>query len=90
MDLYGRRFRFDHGLLSSLADRWQPHTNTFHLPVGEMTITLEDTEKLLRLALDGDAVAPVEVEKNWKVELLERFSKAELLSEGATFHQIHG
>jgi hypothetical protein len=76
MDLYECRFPFDNPLLSSLADRWQ-RTNTFHLPVGEMTITLEDVEKFFALPLDGDAVADNEVNDDWKSRLLERFSKAE-------------
>uniref|UniRef100_A0A8I6WPQ9 Aminotransferase-like plant mobile domain-containing protein n=1 Tax=Hordeum vulgare subsp. vulgare TaxID=112509 RepID=A0A8I6WPQ9_HORVV len=78
MDLYGCRFPFDYPLLSSLADKWQ-RTNTFHLPVGEMTITLEDVEKIFGLPLDGDAVADNEVNNwnNWKIRLLERFSTAE-------------
>ncbi|XP_050238370.1 protein MAIN-LIKE 1-like [Mercurialis annua] len=29
-------------LLSAFVERWQPDTNSFHLPFGEMTITLHD------------------------------------------------
>ena len=86
MELYGCRFPFDHPLLTSLADRWQ-RTNTFHLHVGEMTITLEDVEKLLCLPLDGDAVADNEVNNsnNWKTRLLECFSTAERKEDAPPF-----
>ncbi|KAH9301761.1 hypothetical protein KI387_013344, partial [Taxus chinensis] len=32
----------DNSLMVSLIERWDPATNVFHLPTGEMTITLED------------------------------------------------
>ena len=30
----------DHALIMSLVERWWPKTHSFHLPHGEMTITL--------------------------------------------------
>ena len=32
----------DWGLITSLVDIWHPKTHTFHLPIREMTITLQD------------------------------------------------
>ncbi|KAH9296025.1 hypothetical protein KI387_039613, partial [Taxus chinensis] len=37
-----RRIGRDHILMVALIDRWDSVTNTFHLPTGEMTVTLED------------------------------------------------
>ncbi|KAL9247562.1 hypothetical protein vseg_020980 [Gypsophila vaccaria] len=49
----------DNPLISALVERWRKETNTFHLTVGEMTITLEDVAYLLGLAIDGEPVIGV-------------------------------
>ena len=43
----------DHALITALVKRWHPKTHTFHLPHGEMGITLQDMEVMLRLPVDG-------------------------------------
>ncbi|KAK9989649.1 hypothetical protein SO802_029888 [Lithocarpus litseifolius] len=65
----------DHCLITALVERWRPETHTFHLPHGEMSITLEDVEVILGLPIDGEVlIGPTAVENgNWKqlcVELL--------------------
>ena len=42
------------GLISSFVERWHRETSSFHLPVGEVTITLEDVASLLHLSIVGD------------------------------------
>jgi len=44
----------DRGLLSSFVERWHRETSSFHLPVGELTITLDDVSSLLHLPVVGD------------------------------------
>ena len=40
-------------LISAFMERWHRETNTFHLLVGELTITLDDVSSLLHLPISG-------------------------------------
>ncbi|GLJ24294.1 hypothetical protein SUGI_0463500 [Cryptomeria japonica] len=44
------------GLLTTLAERWHSETCTFHLPMGEMIVTLEDVYRILRIPIDGELI----------------------------------
>ncbi|QHO31416.1 uncharacterized protein DS421_8g241420 [Arachis hypogaea] len=46
-----------HPLLVALVERWRPETHTFVLPVGEVTVTLEDVAYIFGLPIDGEAVS---------------------------------
>ena len=46
----------DWPLITCLVERWRPETHTFHVPVGEMTITLQDVAIILALRIDGPAI----------------------------------
>ena len=46
----------DHCLISALVERWQLKIHTFHLPHGEMSITLQDVEVIFRLPIDGEVL----------------------------------
>ncbi|KAM7474205.1 hypothetical protein LguiB_021448 [Lonicera macranthoides] len=43
-------------LVSAFIERWHPETNTFHLPFGEMTITLDDVCQILGVPVIGTCV----------------------------------
>ena len=43
----------DPGLIFAFVERWHRETNTFHIPVGELTITLDDVSSLLHLPISG-------------------------------------
>ncbi|CAL5330229.1 unnamed protein product [Camellia sinensis] len=44
-------------VVSSFVERRQPETNTFHLTVGEMTITLDDVATILGLPIVGKSIS---------------------------------
>ena len=43
----------DHVLITTLVEWWRPKTHMFHLPHGEMGITLQDIEVMLGIPVDG-------------------------------------
>ena len=46
-------------LIAGLVERWRPETHTFHLPFGEMTVTLQDVSALWGLPIQGVPVGGV-------------------------------
>ncbi|KAL5154420.1 Protein MAIN-LIKE 1 [Glycine soja] len=43
----------DQGLISSFVERWHRETSSFHLPIEEVTITLDNVASLLHLSVVG-------------------------------------
>ncbi|XP_021833585.1 protein MAIN-LIKE 1-like [Prunus avium] len=57
-------------VVSTFVGRWHPETNTFHMPFGEMTITLDDMSSILGIPVSSAAVAPLENDNDTNFELL--------------------
>ncbi|CAI0542311.1 unnamed protein product [Linum tenue] len=51
------RKELDTTLISAFIERWQPDTNTFHMPFGEMTILLHDVHHILGVPVDGERMS---------------------------------
>jgi hypothetical protein len=45
--------------------RWRPETHSFHLPCGEMTVTLQDAVMFLGLGIRGRPVIGSAVSEGW-------------------------
>ncbi|XP_078170300.1 serine/threonine-protein phosphatase 7 long form homolog isoform X2 [Carex rostrata] len=58
------RCQIDKGLITALVERWRPETNSFHLPVWECTVTLEDVSCLWGLSVTGKAISGY-TDDNW-------------------------
>ncbi|KAH1197919.1 Protein MAIN-LIKE 1 [Glycine max] len=80
----------DQGLLSVFVERWHRETSSFHLPVGELTITLDDVSSLLHLPVIGDlhAFEPLHVDD--VVQMLVDLLMVSLESARAETAQCHG
>ncbi|CAL1369377.1 unnamed protein product [Linum trigynum] len=59
----------DTTLISAFVERWQPDTNTFYMPFGEMTILLHDVAHILGLVVEGEVmVADSRQLEKWSLE----------------------
>lgn len=51
--LYTAYQNVSYGMLTALCERWNTWTSSFHLPMGEMTVTLDDAACLLHIPIEG-------------------------------------
>jgi len=59
-----------HMLVCAMVERWHQETSSFHLPVGEMTITLDDVACLLGIPVAGWLIQEEDLDPNHGVELM--------------------
>jgi len=63
----------DHGLICAFVERWHEETSSFHLPFGEMTVTLDDVACLLHLPIDDRLLSHGSISRDEAVELMETY-----------------
>ena len=56
----------DAPLLTAFVDRWRPETHSFHLPCGEVSISMQDVAMILGLPLEGNAVIGMIQTDGWR------------------------
>ncbi|KAI5430047.1 hypothetical protein KIW84_034575 [Lathyrus oleraceus] len=61
--------KIDTNLVSAFVERWHLETSSFHMPFGEMSITLDDVACLLHLPIRGIFWSPQDVTEELAVEL---------------------
>ena len=63
----------DHGLICVFVERWHEETSSFHLPFGEMTVTLDDVASLLHIPIDGMLLSHGSISRDEAVEWMEEY-----------------
>ncbi|XP_039685139.1 protein MAINTENANCE OF MERISTEMS-like [Medicago truncatula] len=62
-----------HALLMTLCERWHPETGTFHMPLGEMIVTLDDVACLMHVQIEGRMLShPKKMSKHERATLMVR------------------
>lgn len=77
--------------ITALVDRWRPETHSFHLPCGEMTVTLQDVSMILALPIKGEPVCRSTSSDGWREAMRDLIGNApttEKMSAGAPYSWI--
>ncbi|XP_068486299.1 protein MAIN-LIKE 2-like [Phaseolus vulgaris] len=80
----------DRGLISAFVERWHAETNSFHLSIGEMTITLDDVSSLLHFPILGQFPTYVPLEYNGAATILTELLEVEEAHGKAEMRQCRG
>ena len=70
------KVRIDRDLISAAIERWRRETHSFHMPVGEISITLEDVSGLWGLPINGEPVTGL-TDDNWHEDVVQCFGRGE-------------
>jgi len=63
----------DHDLICAFVERWHEETSSFHLPFGEMTVTLDDVSCLLHLPIEGMLLSHASISRDEVEEWMETY-----------------
>ena len=62
--------QLNHGLICAFVERWHKETSSFHLPFGEMTVTLDDVSCLLHIPIDGMLLSHSTITRDEAVDMM--------------------
>jgi hypothetical protein len=68
------RFNYNAPLIAAFMDWWRPETHTFHFPISEMTLSLEEAVMLGGLSCAGQAMGTINNPATWQADFLPRFA----------------
>ncbi|XP_028051734.1 protein MAIN-LIKE 1-like [Camellia sinensis] len=57
-------------VVSTFVERWQPETNSFHMPFGEMFASLDDVSTILGIPMTGTSVSTNNLSRDEAVKVL--------------------
>jgi hypothetical protein len=57
---------FNATAITAMVDRWRSETHSFHLPCGEMTVTLEDMAMILGMLIRGRPITSRIESSTWR------------------------
>jgi len=60
-----------HEFVSAMSERWHEETSSFHLPVGEMNITLDDVVCLLGILITGRLLPDRELNREEGIKMMQ-------------------
>jgi hypothetical protein len=61
---------FNATAITVMVDRWRSETHSFHLPCGEMTVTLEDVAMILGLSIRGRPITGRVDSTGWRERVI--------------------
>ena len=80
----------DTGLILGFVERWHPETNTFHLPIGEMTISLDDVWSLLHLPITREFCSTENLEYEDSLKIMMTFLGVDWVVASSELNQSRG
>lgn len=60
----------NHRMLNAFVERWYSETSSFHLPLGEMSIALDDVSCLLHIPIKGGFLDHGRIAKDETLEIM--------------------
>lgn len=80
----------NHRKFNAFVERWNTETPSFHLPLGEMSITLEDVSCLLHLSIRGKLLDHGRIRKDEALKIMIEYLGVDLENAMVEFEKTRG